>query len=99
MEILFEWDALKARANLEKHEVDFEEAKTVFGDPMLISFPDEEHPETEERWISIGMSASRRLLLVVHTEDELVEEGLVIRIISCRKTTTSERRVYEEGEE
>ena len=40
MEILFEWDALKARANLEKHEVDFEEAKTVFGDPMLISFPD-----------------------------------------------------------
>ena len=99
MELLFDWDADKAEANLKKHEVSFQEAKTVFNDPLLITFPDEEHLETEERLISIGMSATNRVLLVVHTEREVAEELIVIRIISCRKATASERRVYEEGEE
>ena len=99
MELVFEWDAKKAKANLKKHKVSFEEAKTIFNDPLLITFPDEEHSEAEERFISIGMSASDRVLLAVHTEREETEDLLIIRIISCRKATPSERRVYEEGED
>ena len=99
MELVFEWDAKKAKANLKKHKVSFEEAKTIFNDPLLITFPDEEHSEDEERFISIGMAASDRVLLAVHTEREETEDLLIIRIISCRKATASERRVYEEGED
>ena len=95
MDLLFEWDANKA--NLNKHKVSFEEAKTVLNDPLLITFPDEEHSKVEDRFISIGMSAMRRLLLVVHTEHEATKKSIVIRLISCRKTMASERRVYEEG--
>jgi len=99
MELVFEWDAKKAKANLDQHEVSFEETKTLFNDPLLITFPDEEHSEAEERFISIGRSASNRVLLAVHTEREATEDLLIIRIISCRKAIASERRVYEEGED
>jgi hypothetical protein len=99
MELVFEWDAKKAKANRKKHRVSFEEAKTIFNDPLLVTFPDEEHSEAEERFISIGMSASHRVLLAVHTEREATDDLLIIRIISCRKATASERRVYEEGED
>jgi len=83
--------------DLRKHKVTFDEAKTVFNDPLMITFPDEWHSTTEERQISIGLSASRRLLLVVHTGREETASSIVIRIISCRKATASERRTYEEG--
>jgi uncharacterized DUF497 family protein len=99
MELLFEWDENKTRENLKKHKVSFEEAKTVFNDPLLITFPDEEHSENEERYISIGTSATSKILLVIHTEREASEETLIIRIISCRQATASERRTYEEGED
>jgi uncharacterized DUF497 family protein len=99
MELLFEWDENKARENLKKHKVSFEEAKTVFNDPLLITFPDEEHSENEKRYISIGTSAPSKILLVIHTEREASEETLIIRIISCRQATASERRTYEEGED
>jgi hypothetical protein len=99
MELVFEWDAKKAKANLKKHKVSFEEAKTIFNDPLLITFPDEEHSEAEDRFISIGMSVTNRILLAVHLEREATEDLLIIRIISCRKATVSERRVYEEGED
>jgi len=98
MEFIFEWDARKARANLERHKVSFEEAQTIFTDPLLVTFPDELHSEEEERLISIGMSTRERVLLVVHTEREEIGERIVIRIISCRKATTSERVIYEKGE-
>lgn len=98
MEIIFEWDARKAKTNLEKHRVSFEEAQTIFIDPLLVTFPDEFHSNAEERFTSIGMSAKAKLLLVVHTEQEELSERVVIRIISCRKATTSERMVYEKGE-
>jgi len=98
MDLLFEWDANKGKANLNKHKVSFEEAKTVLNDPLLITFQDEEHSQAEDRLISIGMSAMNRLLLVVHTEHEATRKTIVIRLISCRKATASERRVYEEGE-
>jgi len=99
MELVFEWDTKKAKANLRKHKVSFEEAKTIFNDPRLITFSDEEHSEAEERFISIGMSATNRVLLAVHTEREETEDLLIIRIISCRIATASERRVYEKGED
>ena len=68
MELVFEWDVKKAKANFNKHKVGFEEAKTIFNDPLLLTFPDDEHLEADERFISIGMSASNRVLLAVHTE-------------------------------
>lgn len=68
-------------------------------DPLLITFPDEEHSTSEERYISIGTSATNKILLVIHTEREATEETMIIRIISCRKATASERRTYEEGED
>ena len=98
MEIIFEWDAKKARANLEKHKVGFEEAQTIFMDPFLVTFPDEFHSQTEERFISIGMSTRERVLLVVHIEREEINERIIIRIVSCRKATLSERKIYEEKE-
>ncbi len=98
MELLFEWDESKARANRRKHKVSFEEAKTVFNDPLLITFPDEYYSDYEERLISIGTSADNRILLVVHTEREQDENTvMIIRLISCRKATAFERRVYEEA--
>ncbi|MDW8326212.1 MAG: BrnT family toxin [Anaerolineales bacterium] len=99
MKLVFEWDAKKAKVNLKKHRISFEEAKTIFNDPLLVTFPDEEHSEAEERFISIGISASNRVLLAIHTEHEEAKDSLVIRIISCRRATASERRVYEEGED
>jgi uncharacterized protein len=97
MELIFEWDENKAKQNLRKHKVSFEEAKTVFNDPLLITFPDEYHSDEEERYLSIGLSARDKILLVVHTEQEENEKVVIIRIISCRRATVSERRTYEEG--
>ena len=95
MKLVFEWDARKARINESRHKVSFEEAKTLFTDPFLVTFPDEFHSDAEDRSISIGCSARGRILLVVHTERG-AENDVVIRIISCRKATPSERRVYED---
>ena len=80
MELIFDWDVRKARTNLKDHRVSFEEAKTVFNDSLLLTFPDEFHSETEERFISIGYSSKQRLLLVVHTEHD-TEDEILIRII------------------
>ena len=98
MKLLFEWDAKKAETNFKKHKVRFEEAKTVFNDPFLITYRDEEHSQSEERFISIGMSATNRILLVVHLEQELTDDLIIVRIISCRKAKASERRIYEKLE-
>jgi hypothetical protein len=88
----FDWDEGKASANLQKHKISFEEASSVFNDPLFISFYDEEHSSDEERFITIGMSNRNRLLLVAHTD---YEAG--IRIISARKATSQERGFYDEG--
>lgn len=95
MRLIFEWDETKARQNLRKHRVGFDEAKTVFNDALLVSFPDEHHSEDEQRLISVGASNDNRILLVVHTEIE-TDAAVLIRIISARKATASERKVYEE---
>ena len=92
MSLQFEWNPEKAKSNLKKHQVNFEEASTVFDDPMFITFLDEEHSLDEERYITIGFSRSNRLLLVAHTD----HQGQ-IRIISARKATKHEQKFYEEG--
>ena len=70
MRLIFEWDRRKAASNLRKHKVSFEEAKTIFRDEKLFTFPDEENSDIEERLISIGISDVLRILLVVHTENQ-----------------------------
>lgn len=94
----FEWDENKANINLAKHKVSFDEAKTIFSDPFLITFRDTEHSNMEERFISIGTSSKERILLVVHLEKHPRNESILIRIISCRKATSAERKLYEESE-
>lgn len=97
MELVFEWDARKAKSNIKKHQVSFDEAKTIFNDPNLLTYPDEFHSDLEERYISIGYSSQSRILLAVHTEEQVTEETIVIRIISSRKATLIERKFYEEN--
>lgn len=89
----FEWDPIKASLNLKKHQVSFEEASTVFDDPLFITFLDVEHSLDEERYITLGLSKENRLLLIAHTD-----RAGVIRIISTRKATKNEQRFYEEAE-
>ncbi len=91
MKLTFEWDEIKARENLKKHKVPFDEGKTIFNDPFLLTYPDIDSPEAEERYVNIGVSAKNRILVLIHTE----RQGK-IRIISCRKATARERRDYEE---
>jgi len=90
MNLRFEWDINKANSNLTKHGVDFEEAATVFRDPIAAIFDDEEHSDYEFRELIIGHSDRNRLLLVYFTERENA-----IRIISARKATRRERKDYE----
>ncbi len=87
----FEWDLEKAAANLRKHGVSFAEAATLFGDPLSRTFPDPDHSLDEQRFLTVGMSEGRRLLVVAH-----IEHGDSIRIISARPATRRERRWYEE---
>ena len=88
----FEWDEDKAEANLAKHGVSFEEAKTVFADPLYVDFYDPDHSSQEHRYIIIGESRQRRLLIVSYTERDDVA-----RLISAREVTRNEREAYEEG--
>ena len=92
MSIKFGWDPGKARRNLRKHGIDFNEASTVFADTLSITIPDPDHSEDEERWVTMGLSNRHRLLVVVHTE-----EGETIRLINARIADRFERRKYEEG--
>jgi uncharacterized protein len=92
MSLRFEWDPNKAEANLAKHEVLFEEAMTVFADPLARIFPDEEHSVDELREIIIGHSAGHQLILVNFTA---IEDR--VRIFSARKATRRERKDYEEN--
>ena len=87
-----EWDLKKGELNLKKHGVAFEEAATALSDPMAVTGADPDHSDYEERYITFGVSARNRLLVVSHTE-----EGETIRLISARKASKGERELYEEG--
>ena len=95
---VFEWDENKDKTNLIKHKIGFDEAKTVFDDPFLVTFSDDFHSSEEERLISIGLSNHSRILLIVHTEVSKQTDDIIIRIISCRKATALEREIYEQQE-
>ncbi len=88
----FEWDQDKAASNLSNHGVSFDEAKTVFNDPLYVDFFDPDHSYNEHRYIIIGQSIANRLILVAYTEREDA-----IRLISAREATRKERKNYEEG--
>jgi uncharacterized DUF497 family protein len=90
MPLSFEWDKSKAKSNLARHGVSFEEASTVFGDPLSLTIPDPAHSQMEHRAILLGHSHQRKLLVVVHTE-----RGDNIRIISARRASRRERKSYE----
>jgi uncharacterized protein len=92
--LAFEWDSRKAALNLAKHRVSFEEAVTVFGDPLGHIADDPRRSEGEERFVLLGQSDRHRLLVVLFTE-----RGSVLRLISARRATPRERRSYEEGED
>lgn len=87
----FTWEN-KAAKNLTKHGVSFEEATTVFGDPLSVTYPDPDHSVDEQRFIIRGMSERGKILVVSHTDD-----GKLVRVISARDATYGERKSYEEG--
>jgi len=86
----FEWDAAKAASNLSKHGVTYEEATTVFADPLEMTMADAVHSENESRFVSLGLSQQGRIVVVAYTEQ--VQR---VRIISAREATPKERRQYE----
>jgi uncharacterized DUF497 family protein len=92
----FEWDPVKARTNFNKHGLDFERAATVFLDPLAVTIPDEEHGETEARWVTLGKDATDRYTLVVHTFEQSANDRGRIRLISARRPTKAEIQNYEE---
>jgi len=94
MGLMFEWELKKAMRNIKIHGVSFDEASTVFRDPLSRTIDDPLHSEDEERFVLIGQSERGRLLVVVHTE-----RGDRIRIISARSATNKEKLKYEEYEE
>jgi uncharacterized DUF497 family protein len=89
--VRFEWAPGKARQNRRKHRVSFQEAATVFGDFLAVTYPDPDHSTSEQRFITVGMSSAGRVLIVAH--EDLNEN---VRIISARKTTQRERKHHEE---
>ena len=90
-DLRFEWDPIKATTNAQKHDVSFEEARSVFADERAKLIDDPDHSEDEDRFILLGLSSSLRVLVVCHCYRE---EGNVIRIISARKATAKEAKFY-----
>ncbi len=90
----FEWDTKKAATNLKKHGISFEEAKSVFYDEFAVQFYDNEHSDDEDRFLMLGLSCESKILLVCHCERDT---GETIRIISARKATKNERKLYKGG--
>jgi hypothetical protein len=88
----FEWDETKAAANLSKHGISFDEAQTVFNDPLYVDFYDPDHSFEEHRYLIVGVSQRGRLLLVSYAERDDI-----VRLVSAREATCAEREVYEEG--
>lgn len=89
----FQWDSRKAAANLRKHAVSFDEASTVFGDPLAATIPDPEHSSDEDRFVTLGHSASERLIVVVHGV-----RGEDVRIITARRATGGEKKKYAQAQ-
>ncbi len=92
----FEWNPNKAKANIKKHKISFEEAASVLRDPMALTIFDPEHSESEDRWLTIGISSNGRPLVVCHTYQQIDRNTAIIRIFSSRKANKSEMKQYGE---
>ena len=90
----FEWDSKKAKSNLRKHRISFDEAATVFNDFLSFTYEDVAHSITERRYATLGVSNQARVIVVAHTM-----RGESVRIISARQATALERKWYEEEKE
>jgi len=90
----FEWDPAKAKINLRKHRVSFEQASTIFLDPRMITVFDTDHSEQEDRWATMGIDRNGIVLVVVHTFQQLDADCCRIRMISARKATRKESKQY-----
>ena len=94
MEIFFEWNNEKEKRNIKKHKISFKQATFVFEDPKMLSIPDLEHSEKEERWLTIGIIENKFLVVISHTIKFISDENITIRIISARKVTKKEEKQY-----
>jgi uncharacterized DUF497 family protein len=95
--IEFDWGPAKATSNATKHGVTFEEAMTIFRDPLARSIMDRDSGSGEERWVTLGETAAGQLLVVVHTWNDIDPGRSVVRIISARRPTANEARQYREN--
>ncbi|MFZ5560728.1 MAG: BrnT family toxin [Pseudomonadota bacterium] len=95
MQLHFEWDPRKAESNFRKHGVSFAEAAEVFHDPLALTLFDEDHSAHEERWVTLGQTSARRLVVVAHTWRDSDTGSLHVRIISARPATSHEARHHE----
>ena len=93
----FEWDSNKAKSNISKHKINFEDASSVFKDKNAISIYDNKHSLQEDRWITIGLDVKTRTLIVIHTFISIDKDNCNIRVISARKATKKEKIIYQEG--
>jgi uncharacterized protein len=92
----FDWNPEKEKQNIGKHNLNFRQVASVFKDPNQLSMYDEEHSDDEDRWITIGLDNTGILRIVVHTFEEINESLSKIRIISARKATSNEAKLYQE---
>jgi len=92
----FEWDAVKALSNVQKHGVTFDQAAAIFLDALALTIFDSAHSQVEERWFTLGKSVNGRLLTVAHTYVETSPVSVRVRIISVRPATKQEQRFYED---
>jgi uncharacterized protein len=97
MRFVFDWDPAKAKLNLAKHGISFDDAMTVFADPLALTIFDTDHSGEEDRWVTLGLSKPGKLLLVIHTHVEMTADEVLVRIISARRPTRQESRSYEQG--
>ena len=91
----FEWDPVKAETNATKHGVTFEQATGVFKDPMALTLFDQEQPDDEDRWITLGLTGGQHYLVVVHTYRDENDDIVSIRLISARRATKHEIAQYQ----
>ena len=98
MRYRFDWDPTKEASNVRKHGVSFRRGASVFRDPNQLSLYDEEHSETEDRWVTMGIDSGGVLRVVIHTFEQVDQESIEIRIISARKATKSEAEQYRRRE-
>ncbi len=96
MQYNFEWDPGKAKINIRKHKISFEQSATIFRYPRAVSIYDKEHSDTEDRWITLSLASNGILVTVHHTFEQLDNNNAIVRIISSRKATKREAKQYRE---